>query len=401
MVRFHFVLCGVVVSAASVFAQLPQTPVGAPRQLPPGVVSNLPAPVDSAMTAPVDLNVKLPQKEALHPIDAGKFFIWRQNDSWQIFADQKLFRDFGKNQPEAQEVRHLLQELQPTEWATIGSPRPVVEYGLTQGKPQQKSVKTRSSRAIDLKSVHAEQVKGAWVLRDENTVHLNFGANQADAEQAAAVVRKYGFNRIASVGKPTPLFSCFYAAPVQTGNSGQEDTTAKLMQLDSENRLTRTGIPVPGAGFIGERIAIDARKVEVRKERGEFVVAHGPDVLAHCGASEWSARDAMTTIKDCRFTEFCKVSDTGLTFFLVNGKVPTKVPFSVKGPRFNPNDLKVHALDGKFGIYSSGRQLFTAPTQEEADATIKLVQGYQFDMVCQVGLSSRPPLKFLAKYDDR
>jgi len=307
--------------------------------------------------------------------------------------------DFGNRQSDADDAVNMFRILKPTEWGVIGSSRPVVEYGLTNGKPLAVTTSMKLSQPVDIKSVRAEQVRGVWVLRDDNSIYLNFGVAKAEAEQAAGVCRKYGFNHIGYVGYPNPAMAYFFAMPVAVNSNNKPNSAiTALAAAAQEQNLTRTGIPVPGLGFVGERLVIDPRKVEIRKDRGEWVLAHGPDVLTRFGQSEWSARDALKVVQDCRFTEFCKFGTAGVTFFLINGHAPTKVPFSAQGSQFTPATLAVRPMEGKWGVYDgAGRVLFPAGTQQEGEQLVKLMQMFQFDQVCQVGLSPRASLKFLAK----
>jgi hypothetical protein len=138
--------------------------------------------------------------------------------------------------------------------------------------------------------------------------------------------------------------------------------------------------------------------VEVRRDRGEYVLANGADVLARFGPSEWAARDAARLIQQERYTEFCRFGTAGVTFFLHNGRPPERVPFFAQGQRFDPIGLKVRELAGKWWLFDgTGRPLLPAGTAEEADQLLKLIRGYGFDQVCQVGSSPRASLKFLAK----
>jgi hypothetical protein len=341
--------------------------------------------------------VALPHREDLRPIDHPTVTVRRQNESWQLWAGRSLMRDFGPDRAAAEEALRTIRGLRPTEWATIGTARPVVDYALTNGKPATWAPNPKWSVPVDLKSVRAVSVRGAWVVQDDENIILNFGTDRPGAEQAAAVARRYGFNRVGMVGFPTPAMAYFYAAPVLAQQNKGPDPTAALARAAQENQLTRTGVAVPGVGFVGERLTIDARKVEVRKDRGEFVLAHGTDVLARFGQSEWAARDALKVVRDCRFTEFCTVGP-GATFFLVNGAAPTRVPFSVQGTKFDPQQVKARPLDGRWGVFEgSGKMLFPAATKEEAEQLVRVVQAYQFDQLCQVGLSPRASLKFLAK----
>lgn len=386
--------------------QAPQTPVtpGEPRPLPPNFNPAPPRQQPTEVQGPFpqpDPTVQLPTRENLRPFDHVTATVRRQNESWQLWAGPTLMRDFGQNRVAAEEALRTIRELRPTEWATIGAARPVVDYALTNGEPAKWAPNPKWSVPLDLKSVRALNVRGAWVVQDDDNILLNFGTDKAGAEQAAAVARRYGFNRVGMVGFPTPVMAYFYAAPVLAQQNKGPDPTAALARVAQEGQLTRTGVAVPGVGFVGERLVIDPRKVEVRKDRGEFVLAHGPDVLARFGQSEWAARDAQKVVKDCRFTEYCTVGP-GATFFLVNGAAPTRVPFSVQGTKFDPQQVKVRPTDGHWGVFEAGgRMLFPAASKEEADQLVRVVHAYQFDQLCQVGLSPRASLKFLARTGGR
>ncbi len=403
MIRFKLATLGLVGIAGPLLAQFPppqrqqpsQLPA-APQILPPGVTSPNQATIDNL--PPGEPTLQLPQNEAFLKVDTATLGVRRQNESWMLYAGNAILHDFGNRQSDADDALNALRIVKPTEWSAIGSPRAAVEYGLTNGKPLAVTTALKLSQSIDIKSVRAEQVRGAWVVRDDDAIHLNFGAAKVDAEQAAGVCRKYGFNRIGYVGHPNPAMAYFYAAPVGANPAKPNGAMAALAAAAQEQNLTRTGIPVPGLGFVGERLVIDARKVEVRKDRGEWVLAHGPDVLTHFGQSEWSARDALKVVQDCRFTEFCKFGTAGVTFFLIHGQAPTKVPFACQGSKFTTTTLAVRPMEGKWAIYDgAGRMVFPAGTQQEGEQLVKLMQMFQFDQVCQVGLSPRASLKFLAK----
>jgi hypothetical protein len=408
--RFRLATLGALLSTLPLSAQAPvppqppqapslPVPPGEPRSLPPGYA---PAPTQQP-TEPQgpfpqpDQSVTLPHRENLRTIDHVTVTVRRQNESWQLWSGPTLMRDFGQNRVAAEEALRTVRELRPTEWATIGTARPVVDYALTNGQPATWAPHPKWSLPVDLKSVRAESVRGVWVVQDDDNILLNFGTDRPGAEQAAAVARRYGFNRVGMVGFPAPAMAYFYAAPVLVQQNKGANPVASLARTAQENQLTRTGVAVPGVGFIGERLVIEARKVEVRKDRGEFVLAHGPDVLARFGHSEWAARDALKVVQDCRFTEFCTVGP-GATFFLVNGAAPTRVPFSVQGTKFDPQQVKARPIDGRWGVFEGGgRMLFPAATQQEAEQLIRVIHAYQFDQLCQVGLSPRASLKFLAK----
>lgn len=403
----RFLIVSSVVVGSTAFGQSPQVPPTPPRSLPPTLVVPTPGALPpgvldltkQADETGGDATVVTPAKERFVSIDVVLVNARYAGEAWQLFAGPHLLADFGKKQADAEEAKRVVRELRPTEWATIGTGRPVVGYGLSNGKPRLHSPQPKVTAAIDLKTTRAEQVRGVWVLKDDAALHLNFGTHKADAEQAAAVVRKYGFNQVGQIGYPTPTFSYFYAAPAgadKAARPGPSGAAGLLAQANSEQVMGRTGIPIPGVGFAGEMVKFDPRKVEVRRDKGVYSLVSGPDELARFGGSEWSARDALKLIQDCRFTEHCQLGE--MSFFLVNGQAPTRVPFNAQGRSFNPKTVKVRVAEGGFGVFEdSGRQLFRAATVEEAEQMARAIQGFGFDMVCQLGLSPATSLRFLAK----
>src|SRR5207248_2465129 len=149
-----------------------------------------------------------------------------------------------------------------------------------------------------------------------------------------------------------------------------------LQAAAQESALTRTGIPVPGVGYVGEMVKIDPRKLEVRREKADRVVAFGPEVLGRIGPTEGAARDAPRLIQDGRFTEFCKFGSAGVTFFLVNGKAPNRVPFSAQGRRFELSALRAQQVNGRWAVTEAGRPLFDVSGPEEGEQLIRLLRHF-------------------------
>jgi hypothetical protein len=348
----------------------------------------------SGGNTPAVSELPLPFPEQKFGIDPGNVTMKRIGANWQIWAGQRVLRDVANDEDAAKDIVRAIRELRPTEWASIGAPRPFVEYGLTQGKPVMVAGFPKMMVPIDLRTVRAEMFKGTWLLRDDGNILLNFGPRRAEAEQAAAVVQKYGFNRIGVAGTPAQNMTYFFAMPEAEGFPNGGSGVPAAFQ---ESALTRTGIPVAGVGFVGEMVKIDPRKVEVRKDGFEWVVAFGPDVVARFGPTEFLARDAAKVIQEGRFTEFCRVGSNNLTFFLVNGKAPTKVPFAAQVKRFDPAALRPHQIADKWYVTENGRPLFDVASAEEGDVLIRLLKSYQFDEVCQVGQTARASMVFLAK----
>ena len=362
---------------------------GEPAPLPPGVT----APPDRAAGDPA---VTLPRPEGRVPVEVSNLVVIRAAAGWQVQSGKRVLREFGPDMAAADDARRVMRELVPTEWVAVGSPRPGVEYGLTSGKAAIGTPRPKYSLPVDANTARVEQFQGVWVLRDGAAVLANFGFVKADAEQALAAARRYGFNRVGYVGFPAPVFTYFYTAAA-SAEARPTGPPAALAQAAAVASLTRTGVPVPGSNaFVGERVVFDARKLDVHKDRADYVVAAGPDVLARFGPDEWAARDAAKLIQDARFTEACRVG--GVSFYLAHGAAPTRVPFGAQATKFDPAALKQTPADGGVSLTDpAGRRLFTVPTAADADDLIRVLKGYGFDTVCQSGPGARAGVRFLAK----
>ncbi len=368
------------------------------------------------------LQISLPSPENKFQINTGDVNLKRMNNAWQLWVGQRLLRDFGDRETDARDALRVYRDLRPTEWAIIGAGKPVVEYGLVNGRtpltaampganeqrgpfsvvstgdnqPVVTGAGAKQITPIDMRTARIEAIRGVWCLRDDFNIHLNFGVNRADADQALAVVRKYGFNRIGIVGNPTPAMTYFFAAP-DTGAAMPKNAFTQITLQAQIESLTKVGIPVGGVGYIGEMVRFNSRAVEVRKEGSEWVVVGGNEVLGRYGQTEWPAREAVRTIQEAHFTEFCKVGSAGLTFFLVDGRAPTRVPFSVQGRLFDLNSLKVSKNGDRCAITENGRYLFDCANVEEGETLIRLLQYYQFDQLCHLGPTPKLGVSFLAK----
>lgn len=377
---------------------LQATPPGQPQPTQPGEPGRLPV----SLTP----EAALPQKEAIGRIDPNNMAVRRMNERWCVTNGTSIVRDFGTSREDADEFVRVLRELRPTEWGTVGTSRVVVEYALTSGAAAVPSFSPKTSVTIDPVSLRTEVVRGVTVVRDDQNILLNFGQAREDAEQAVAVIRKYKFNRIGQVGPAGSGATFLFAQDLPATNKVSPKQTqltgaaAQITRAFEEAKLTRTGIEVDGGkgGAVGERIVIDAKAVELKRDKGDWKLMHGSDALASFGASEWTGRDALKLVQDSRFTEFCRFN-ADVTFFLVNGQAPSRVPFAAQATRFDRDALKVKlASGGKYGLYEGqGRQLFVCDSEKEADQLLKVIQQYGFDTTCQIGLGAKSSLRFLAK----
>lgn len=435
------VAVGVLFGANGAFAQPvqptqqpfgPVAPTPPPGLLPPGLSRPDPMrptapqlPQANKATPLIGEATPLPFREEKFAVNALDVTVKRASGAWQVWAGQRMLRDTGDtptSENTARDVARVYRDLRPTEWVTIGGQRPVVEYGLTNGKPAatvvppdgkndpQSGVQQAGGssngplatgagakvvRALDLKTVRAEAVRGVWVVRDESNLLLNFGPDKSGAEQAAAVMQRYGFNRVGLVGSATnPAMSFLFAGPDEKPQAG-----GPLVFQSQVDALAVTGIPVPGVGYIGEMVKLNPREIEARKDGTEWVVASGTQVLGRFGPTEFAARDAARVIRDAGYTEFCRLGGTAnVTYFLKDGKPPARAPFSAQGRSFDAAAVKAQQVNGKWAVTSAGRGLFDASSQQEAEIVARVLQAYGFDQMAHLSSgSSKGGIGFMVK----
>src|SRR5262249_42343731 len=132
---------------------------------------------------------------------------------WVLTAGATILKDFGRNEMEARQAWYLIRELRLNQHATIGTPKPVVEYWLHDGHAPDHLPRGIRTLALDLAKLKVERAQGFWVVREPVRVLFNFGASEADANQALAVLRRYGFNQVGLVGQAVPSMLVFAARP--------------------------------------------------------------------------------------------------------------------------------------------------------------------------------------------
>ncbi|HEV3116783.1 MAG TPA: hypothetical protein VGY58_07000 [Gemmataceae bacterium] len=339
---------------------------------------------------------------------------------WQIRAGTVTLKDFDRQETEAREALRLIHELKLTHFGTVGSPRPTLEYWLSDGRPPSNSIQGLRSIAFDRTKLSVAQMLGQWCIRDGKRVLFSFGARRDDAEQALAVIRKYNFDRVGYFGRPTPVMMYFLTDPqgaavsalatsslAQTnaeksafprqilhgdGKEKQGDATSKpgqdaaselmvgVRQLGSVNGLSTTANE--------DRVAIDWRRVEIRHDGRDWKLASGNYVLADLGPSESDARVALAVVQHYRFTEHCLIGRPKVLFsyFLSNGRAPRELCTGAHNTPFRPELLTVQKRGDDWIITDGGQALcHFGDKSAEARQALQAIHQYHFDTLCQIG----------------
>lgn len=391
----------------------------------------------NGMPAP---NAEIPLVRTERVQSLGKIDVKFTNNNWQVWAGPHVFANFGSEWKSAEKTAGTLQAMQTGEtvkstiggaqlpertvgsakplrepntstigdvqltgWATIGDTRPVIGYMTMRGEAIRtfKGV-SNTSVPIDLATVRTEAIRGAWVVRDANNILLNFGQDELEAAQAVAVAKRYGFNRIGYVGSTdTPSLRYFFTAAEvrQPQMAGSNSPNATLTAMLQESRLDRTGIDVPGAGTVGQKINLDLKALDIRRDGADYVLSQGGEIFARFGRNEFSARDALRAVQQMRPTALVRIGSPGITFFLAGAEPPNRLPFGTMGAAFDPDRLTVReTLDGVQHLYDPlGREIATTATKADADAIRMAIKHFKLNRTCQIGSTPTNALIFLGR----
>jgi hypothetical protein len=344
------------------------------------------------------------------------------SSSWQLWHGSQLLRDFGDNEHAARAVLTVLRDQRPTEWFQIGSPQPIVEYGLVNGQPPlmlgQLTARSNGPPSItrplaadqplisgtgldtiipiDLKSVRVESIHGVWVLRDDHNLLINFADQTHYAEQALAAIHRHGLNRLGLVGRTQPVFRCLFAAADSEIEMLPEPLRRQHLQQQSQ-ALNPVGLPVPGVGFIGLVYRFDARSLRLRRRSGQWqIVTTGDVVIASFGPAENSALDALRFLQDHGITALARYEP--LTILLQQDQPASRLPLHTHVQVFDPATLRSVVSGNRCYVAANGRHLCDCQDLNQGQTIIRILQGLRCNLLAHIGPSTRQGLTFFARH---
>jgi len=126
---------------------------------------------------------------------------------WKIVDGDHWLFDFGSNQAAARQSLKVISHYRMDRACFVGRPGPLFSYMLAKGGSPSGSMANEDCVAFDLKRVTVSNIQGSWKIVSGRRWLFDFGQSQAEARQALAVIRRYGFNQSCFVGRPDADFS--------------------------------------------------------------------------------------------------------------------------------------------------------------------------------------------------
>jgi hypothetical protein len=366
-----------------------QTP-GAAKAAPAQVPTTLPPPVLPPKAAPSDMpsaphadTVAQPPPAPPQRFDNSTLRLKRDRGVWQLWAGGLLLKDFGPSEKDAYDALQVFRDLRINARGYVGG---VFEYYLTEGQSPSGLTRHRQVLTFDPDSLRVEHYSGQWVLRDARTVLYNFGNERADAQQALSVCKQYGFNQLGYVGHPTPSLKYLLRDPnpsrAPKGPEPPVPASAKLQAAEAPHpRLV-----LPEVGDVGDRVPLDARHLDLRRDGGEWVLYAGRTVLGHFGGSEREGRATLEALEQFRVSELCRVGSSGFSFFLSHGRAPQGTTVGLHARPLRVESLSVRQVGASWALCENERLLMSLGDKADtARAALAAIKYYRFDHVVSVG----------------
>jgi hypothetical protein len=351
------------------------------------------------------------------------------NGRWFVVAGGTHIKDLGTSETDARQALRLIRDLGLNEYGTVGKPQPILEYWLSNGRAPRVALASQRQVSFDLQKLRAEVSAGRWCLRDDRQLLFGFGFSGDDARQALAVLKRYGFNRVAYIGEPVPVMMILLSCPEQPfgpqspsplntlyGGSLPALVNTPTFVSDcsqppaSEQSIVRASVPPPitlnslepvqRASAPTEGVALNWQEATVEHEANAWTLVSGGRVLAHLGATEQAAREVLRLVQCYRCTEYCCAGrvEPVLGYFLVDGRAPRGPAPGFQSVAFRPEALTVQQFSGGWIICDGNQPLLACGTNfsDAADA-LQALQRHQFDHLIRVSGTGAGVLQFLTQ----
>ncbi len=126
--------------------------------------------------------------------------------SWKIVDGSHWMFDFGNNESEARRALAIIQKYRMNQSCFVGRPNPSFQYMLVSGNAPVGALGGEDCISFNPATTTVQQIQGSWKIVDGSHWMFDFGANKTEADQALAIIKKYGFTHSCFVGRPGPSF---------------------------------------------------------------------------------------------------------------------------------------------------------------------------------------------------
>lgn len=147
-----------------------------------------------------------PTNEDCIAFDPARIEAARVDGQWRVVeGDHYLFA--FRNRDDARKAARILRHYRADEVCYVGRPDPGLTYLMADGEVPRGAVSGEDCVGFDLDRVTIRRIDGRWKMVDGDHWLFDFGSSRAEAQQALAAVKGYGFTKSCYVGRPRPGMS--------------------------------------------------------------------------------------------------------------------------------------------------------------------------------------------------
>lgn len=135
-------------------------------------------------------------------------------------------------------------------------------------------------------------------------------------------------------------------------------------------------------------IDFDYNTAKVEKLDGRWKIVEGNMLLLDFDNNESEARQALKVIKHYKMNKQCFVGrpDASMEYYLVNSKSPIGSFGGEDCIGFNPDNIEVKKIDGRWKIVEGSLWIMDFENKEdEARKSFEIIKYYGFEHICYVG----------------
>ena len=127
--------------------------------------------------------------------------------NWKIVDGSHWMFDFGSNRAEAEKAFSIIRYYRMNSTCYVGRPAPSFTYMLVSGSAPVGFFPGEDAIAFNPATIEVKEIGSRWKIVDGSHLMFDFGTNKAEADQAFAIIKKYGFRYSCFVGRPDPSFN--------------------------------------------------------------------------------------------------------------------------------------------------------------------------------------------------
>ncbi len=289
---------------------------------------------------------------------------------WKIVVGGMWLKDFGNKESEARQALKIIKHYKMNSLCFVGRPDPSMEYYLVDGKAPVGPMVGEDAIPFNPDTAEAKEIGGRWKIVDGAHWILDFADKKSEADTALKIIKKYKFSYICFVGRPGASMTYFRVDP-------------PTFRLVLPGLVGKVFVPPTE-----DCIKFNPDNVRTKRFGDRWTLVDGSMSLLDFGENRDECRRALRIIKEYGLNSQCFVGrpDPSMTYYLANGLAPRGPIPGEDSIGFNPADIEVKQIDGRWKIVEDDHWIMDfGDKQSEANTALWIIKKYGFTRICFVG----------------